>query len=103
MTSVCSAVPLDRSLRDGRPLCLYVLDQIRTVDKIRLVKRVGKIDELTGTQHSGIDSHGKSRMSSLSFDPQAADAENFDSAGQGTGWAAEGRLGTQHCASPAAA
>ena len=30
--------------------------------------------------HSGIDSHGKSRMSSLSFDPQAADAEIFDSA-----------------------
>ena len=27
-----------------------VLDQIRTVDKIRLVKRVGKIDELTRTQ-----------------------------------------------------
>ena len=27
-----------------------VLDQIRTVDKARLVKRVGKIDELTRTQ-----------------------------------------------------
>jgi mRNA interferase MazF len=27
-----------------------VLDQIRTVDKSRLVKRVGKIDELTRTQ-----------------------------------------------------
>jgi len=27
-----------------------VLDQIRTVDKTRLVKRVGKIDELTRTQ-----------------------------------------------------
>lgn len=27
-----------------------VLDQIRTVDKIRLVKRVGKIDDMTRTQ-----------------------------------------------------
>jgi mRNA interferase MazF len=27
-----------------------VLDQIRTVDKSRLVKRMGKIDELTRTQ-----------------------------------------------------
>ena len=27
-----------------------VLDQIRTVDKTRLVKRVGKIDELTRAQ-----------------------------------------------------
>ena len=27
-----------------------VLDQIRTVDKSRLVKRVGKIDDMTRTQ-----------------------------------------------------